>query len=392
MDASGLPGTSSNFFGRERDLLRIWGLVGECNNILLLAPRRVGKTSLMGAMREQARAKNYQAAFLDVGSVASEGEFVRKLLESIADPNVLQRIIKSPFFPSVKKLTVAGNSIEFGSFDDEDWRTIGERVAQMLAAGETPWLFLVDEFPIFVNQLRKLDPGRARGFLEWFRTLRHAAPKVRWLLSGSIGLDKVARDGRMSDTINDLLPVTDFGPYPLPIARAFIDQLGIHYGTMLEDEVREHLIQKVGWPIPFHLRQVFDRHRKYCADHDLPATVATLDAAYEKLINDRSPHLNWWDERLTELYGEHADRHARTILRTAARAGGEGATLQSLRRATWKGHAESAVEEEHDRLVNEVLDALVSDGYLRREAGPRSIRYLFLSSFLRDFWMRFKAR
>ncbi len=370
----------------------MWCLLGECNNVLLLAPRRVGKSSLMKAMREQARVKGYHAAFLDVGSVASEGEFVRKLLQSIEDPNALQRIIKSPLFPSIKKLTVAGNSIEFGSFDGEDWRTIGERAAQILAAGETPWLFLVDEFPIFVNQLRKPEAGRARDFLEWFRTLRHAAPKVRWLLSGSIGLDKVARDGRMSDTINDLLPVNDFGPYSLPIAQAFIDQLGIHYGEMLADEVREHLIEKVGWLIPYHIRLLFDRHRSYCTVHELPATIATLDIAYEKLINDRAPHLNWWDERLSELYGEQADRHARTMLRTAARSGDEGATFQTLRRATWKDHAVGADAAEHDRLVDDLLDALVSDGYLRREPGPRSIRYFFLSSLVRDYWLRFKAR
>ncbi len=130
MDASGLPKTSSSLFGRERDFLRIWGLVGKCNIILLLAPGEVGKTSLMRAMREQARAKGYQAAFLDVGSVASEGEFVRKLLQSIEVPNVLQRIIQSSFFLSIKKLTVAGNTIEFGSFDGEDGRTIGERAAK----------------------------------------------------------------------------------------------------------------------------------------------------------------------------------------------------------------------------------------------------------------------
>ena len=370
----------------------MWECLRESHNILLLAPRRVGKTSLMKAMRDQARAKAYRAAFLDVGAVAAEGAFVAKLLQSIEDPTMREKIAADPLVRSIKKLSIGGNSIEFGAVEGEDWRKIGERATAILADSESPWLFLIDEFPIFINKLLKGEAGGAREFLEWFRTLRHAAPQVRWVLSGSIGLDKVARDARLSDTINDLLPVNDFGPFSLVIARAFIDQLGIHHSAWLPDEVREHLMEKVGWLIPYHLRFLFDRHRHYCADHNLPATSATLDIACEKLINDRVPHLNWWDERLSELYGDRADRHARTILRTAARTGDQGATFQTLRRATWKDHALDADAEEHDRLVDDLLDALVSDGYLRRERGPRAIRYCFLSALLRDYWLRFKAR
>ena len=345
-------------------------------------------------MRNQAPAKGYRAAFIDLGSVGSEAGFVHKLLQSVEDPTILRRIADSEIgrlFQSIKKLTVAGQSIELGAFEEKDWRTIGERSAPILAASETPWLFLLDEFPIFVNKLRKPAAGRARDFLEWFRTLRHANRGVRWMPSGSIGLDKVARDARMSDTINDLLPVTDF-PYSPPIARDFIHQLGVHCGRILPSDVRDHLIARVGWPIPFHLRLLFDRQHRHCVERELSPSIGNLDAAYDKLVNDRAPHLNWWDERLTELYGDKADRHARTILRTAARSGDKGATFQTFRGATSKNRAPNDDPDGHDRLVNDLLDALVSDGYLRIEAGPRSVRYLFLSALLRDYWMRFKAR
>jgi hypothetical protein len=210
------------------------------------------------------------------------------------------------------------------------------------------------------------------------------------MLSGSIGLDKVARDARMSDTINDLYPIMDFGPFPPQIARDFIGQLGIDSGFILPDEVRDHLIEKVGWLIPFHLRLLFDRHRAHCSGGQ--PSVASLDSAYEKLVSDRAPHLNWWDERIVELYGDKADRHVRAILRAAAKAGNTGATYQTLRSASAKYRAPNDDLEEHNRLVGDLLDALVTDGYLRIEASARATRYPFQSALLRDYWLRFKTR
>ena len=373
----------------------MWNFLRESNNILLLAPRRVGKTSLMEAMKQQASARGYKAAFLDLSSVGSEANFVLKLLQIIDDPTILKRIAESDvgrlFQQSVKKISIAGQSIELGTFEEKDWRTIAERSAQILAGSETPWLFLVDEFPIFINHLRKSDTNRARLFLEWFRSLRHAARGVRWFLAGSIGLDKVARDAQMSDTINDLHPVREFGPFTLPVAHAFIQELGIQSHFIVPDGVRERLVEKVGWPIPFHLRLLFDRHRDYCQDQQMDPSMETLDAAYDKLILDRAPHMNWWDERLTDLYGDKADRHARTILRTAAKAD-SGTSLATFKSATKKNRAPGDDAEEHDRLVHDLLDALVSDGYLRIETGARTNRYVFLSPLLRDYWLRFKTR
>ncbi len=41
----GKPVKGSNFFNRKRELRRLWRCL-ESDNVLLLAPRRVGKTSL----------------------------------------------------------------------------------------------------------------------------------------------------------------------------------------------------------------------------------------------------------------------------------------------------------------------------------------------------------
>jgi predicted AAA+ superfamily ATPase len=50
----GRPVSGEDFFDREDKLNQIWQLLHDSNNLLLLAPRRVGKTSLMTRLGAQA--------------------------------------------------------------------------------------------------------------------------------------------------------------------------------------------------------------------------------------------------------------------------------------------------------------------------------------------------
>ena len=48
--------SESDFYGREQEVARIWRKL-ENDHVLLLAPRRVGKTSLMYCLRNEANRK-----------------------------------------------------------------------------------------------------------------------------------------------------------------------------------------------------------------------------------------------------------------------------------------------------------------------------------------------
>ena len=55
----GPPVEGENFFGRENELRHVWELLKEGNNVLLLGPRRVGKTSMMRAVRATATSNGF---------------------------------------------------------------------------------------------------------------------------------------------------------------------------------------------------------------------------------------------------------------------------------------------------------------------------------------------
>ena len=68
MNQAGIPGSMGRlaegvaFFDREEVIERAWDLL-ETSNLLLLAPRRVGKSSLLNRMKEQGPAKGYKTLY-----------------------------------------------------------------------------------------------------------------------------------------------------------------------------------------------------------------------------------------------------------------------------------------------------------------------------------------
>jgi hypothetical protein len=68
-----------------------------------------------------------------------------------------------------------------------------EELVATLDAQDRDTAILVDEIALFVLELVRADPHAARAFLYQLRRLQQAYPRVRWGLTGSIGLDVVAR-------------------------------------------------------------------------------------------------------------------------------------------------------------------------------------------------------
>ena len=59
----------SDFFGRESEIAESWSDLKEGNHILITAPRRVGKSSLVKKLIQEARDNGWKAAYIDVQEV-----------------------------------------------------------------------------------------------------------------------------------------------------------------------------------------------------------------------------------------------------------------------------------------------------------------------------------
>lgn len=385
----GSPVRGEDFFDREREQRRLWQHLAT-DHVLLLAPRRVGKTSLMLKLADDAAAKGFLASYVTVESMTDEVGFVARLLDAAemldgAKPLVqkLQTSALGGLLERVRKL----GPVELRDPTKEPWDKLGEEIARVLLdlarSQKRKMLLLVDEVPVFILQLLKLDPtgGRARSFLHWFRELRQnpqLSPDVRWLVAGSIGLDNVARRMGLSRTINDFYVFDDLGAFQEEKARELVSAWSQTFNLPLDEPTTARLLERVGWLIPYHLQLLFSAIMDERGEKE-PVSASLVDAVYERLIG-RGHYFDHWAERLREELLGPDDKQAMALLSAAARPP-EGAALSTLE-ATLERHIQDA--DQRDEQLGYLLGVLKSDGYLVEV----DEKYRFRSPMLRDFWVR----
>lgn len=395
---TGRPVSEEDFFNREAELADLWRKI-ETDHVLLLAPRRVGKTSLMYKMMAEApEYPDTYAIYLSVPDIDTELEFVERLYRAVLEsPQVSSRLgriwdtLKSSpigkFFGRVESVGIP-ELFEIGwrEAKPEDWETLGRELIKALRKLEGRWLILVDELPVFVLNLIKQDPTatRARTFLYWLRQMRQMPPpegeRLRFLLAGSIGLDTVASRYRMGDTINDLT-IKTLGTFSPETADQFLEALGRDYGLELAPEIRQRICERAEWLIPYYLQLFFSGLLEICSDERAVPSVAMVDDVFEVLLSHgRRSYFDYWHQRLTEELGSPQDEWARALLNVCSR-NVSGATRQTFT-ATLSQHISNT--NQRDEMLNWLLDVLIGDGYLVEEQG----RYRFRSSLLREFWHR----
>ena len=385
----GSPVSGENFFDRESEQRQLWEYL-HGDDVLLLAPRRVGKTSLMYRLRDTAGSRGVEAAFLSVAGAEDEVGFVRKLFEAVSSlssaSDILKRLRKGPvgrLMKRFKKLSLLEFGIELGEGDP--WEELGAALTEALDRHQGRRLVLIDEVPVFILKLLRKDPSgdRARQFLSWFRDLRQHPDRqgrLRWLLAGSIGLDTVAARLRLGDTINDLYLV-HLGAFDRETARRLLRQLSAAYTFPMPEGVLEHALDRIGWLIPYYLQLLFRELRTFCNERDVDADVAAVDRVFDDLLSpSKKGYFDFWRQRLHDELGQ-PDAGLAILILNAAAADPAGAPRSAMEQLL----AERIQEPEARRhRLRYLLDVLVNDGYLVEDGR----RYRYRSPLLREFWLR----
>jgi uncharacterized protein len=391
---TGSPVRGESFFNRDKEIARIWDFL-HTDHLLLLAPRRVGKTSALFRVQADAQQHGAHAVYVSAAKgIQDELAFVQKLYEVIAEnpaaAPLLDELKKGRFgrlFSRIQSFSLMDLEVAFRDDEVRDWQKLGSALVEGLQALKGNWVLMVDELPIFVLKLIQQDETgrRARAFLEWFRDARQGPSgeeldRVHWLLAGSIGLDALSRRFRFGDTINDLR-VIEIGPFSEETAHRFLETLGASYEITLDETIRKRICERVEWLIPYYLNLVFSEIRERCSDRDCTVSIELVDEVFEALLSPaRRNYFDYWNQRLSEEFGQPRDSWARALLAVCA-ADPAGATRATLKQTLLR-HVEE--KKTRDEELNLLLDLLVGDGYIVDHKG----RYRFRSSLLREYWRR----
>ena len=363
----------------------IWRLVKK-HNLGMFAPRRLGKTYLMqNYLRIEAESQGWRAVYCDLQGAETCQEAVVEIVNEINRQSQLSETFTAHFKAKFRQLTTGGNADFQHVLQQTDWQTLLDAVLEGIENQNANTLLMLDEVTVCVNRILSRDPQQGRQFLDILRKYRFKYNQhIRWLLTGSIGLNHLAERHQLTGQLNDLQPVL---LTPLTPAQArdftayFCQSEDVAQPFQLGAASHRHLQQRLGWLSPYYIE-------KLCLRIQPPSPPS------DGLASANKPHIDKaCDELLTHPYTEafkawpdHLQRNIEPVLRDVCHAvlrflctRRDGESFDVIRTAL--------APEFTEQQAKVALALLVDDGFLSQQRAKG--RYTYQMSLLADYWAEY---
>ncbi len=373
----GAVAEGDSYLGRPQLARKFWKHVAAGEHLLIAAPRRVGKTSFMREV-ENSPEPGFHPIYLIVESVGEEKDLFRKLYAKAIEmvsakaelgvklSNLLKRL-KVDFGPDGPKLSAADPD----SFND--LLTLLKGLPE-----KVHFVFLVDEFSQAVENVRKKHGAEAAVvLLHKMRELRQdpdVVKRVSFVFAGSVGLEQIVGKLNASHAINDVLAF-DMPPFTPKEAHSLLEQILKSSGADMPVPVREHLLEKLVWLIPFFIQVVMNEVEEILNEEEKTSvTKKSVDEAFTKALAKRN-YYDHWHQRLSVLFDTTEKRCAKELLNLCS----AGKPLHMD-----KVHDLGTSKHKLPDTYMDIVRSLIHDGYVVRDSDKRTLR--FASPLLMRWW------
>ncbi len=319
---------TSKSYGRNDDVAAIYKLIDAGIDISMPGPRRLGKTFVLERLVEAGHAHGWEAIKVEVAGCKDTRGFFRQLCDQIGKHrsrgNNIAAWLSQRLGQAIDPRTDT-NGAWYQSFTTLDHETYFERLIKALH--EDPnrrWLLLIDELPIFLKALHDQGPQgieAARTFMNHTSRLRVDFPNVRWLITGSIGLEPLAQAG------NYMGVLAKFQTYGLTTlneiqARDFVIDLA-QTGRLVDRQLitvaeADAIVQAVGWRSAFYLEALTKKLAGTPTENTQDAT-ALIEVAMARLLQPNElATFGVWEEHLRKHYPDTDRAIAIAVLNSLA--------------------------------------------------------------------------
>lgn len=376
-------------YGRNAEVAEIFNLFRAGKDISKHGPRRLGKTFVLDRMVEQGKSHGFICLKVEVAGCNEPKMVFRQLCDAID----AHRSIPKQTFTLIKQKVAqmaSPRGDQVGSWYQplisSDWESYLERLLKALHDDKKhQWAILIDELPIFLKALHdKGDDGvkQARDFMNLFSRLRSAQPRVRWLVTGSIGLTPLAQSG------NYMGVLAKFHHYPLePLTESqaidYLQDLAKHGLPQGRKEITppeaKAIVEAVGWRAAYYL-EAFANNLPANPETDPAKVQANMDAAMDSLLKPfNKATFGTWEEHIRKHHAIQQRGLSFDVLNAIAQHAA-GLTLDGLLVAL----NNPAMKRESLRLH---MMQLIEEGFLYQEPfGDDSAPYRFRIAPLRLWW------
>jgi len=373
----------SDFWNREVEVGNIWDSINSGSHILLTAPRRVGKTSIMYKILDEPQEK-YIVLYVDTESADSKNEFWHKLFNRLLEEEFLNTIktkaknlydnIKSI---NPKKLSLSGIELEDGNI--VDYHQSFKRLIYDIDT-DMKLIIMVDEFAQTIeNIIDNEDKKDAVALLKEHRALRQDdkfSSKALFIYAGSIGLEGVVSTINSSKHINDLKNIK---VYPLEYNDAilFVKKLTSSISLDIETDTIKYILDKIEWLIPFYIQLIIDESKIIA--RQTKVDFINIDMI-DKAINNALEHRNYfesWEAKIRTIFKDNKYKFTKELLNKISSDNQiDTFDIQNL-------SDKYSLDEDEQK---DILRTLKYDGYI--DNNPDIKIYRFNSPILKLWWYK----
>ena len=389
---------NEDFCFREDFVDELWDILRK-QNVLLLAPRRMGKTSIMYRLLEQPL-HDFHVIHLNVEPLETPAEFFISLIDAFNEhqPTLLRELLAASWKP-VKQALGQVEEVELLDFKvklrqaenwDKDWHGLAEQFMQRVESSDQNILFIIDELPDLITAMQDHSRNELHRFLHCFRAIRQdpAQSNVRWLVAGSVNirgtLDDIGQLKTMNDFDTEILPPLNDQEVK-QFVTMMLDDREVAFGSDLIPQVQDLL----GNPIPFFL-QLFTQelYRHWRRQQSEPLTAEIACRVFEQSLLGEAAHdkLQHFHSRIRLHYPSH-DQQAAYALLDQLSLSDQGIRRQSLFHHYTELEQQAGSPRQGQALKDgfqHLLQRLQSDFYVEQQGDALD----FTSRLLKVWWRR----
>jgi len=370
------------------------------DNVLLLAPRRTGKTSIMYHMLDNPE-NGYKVIHLNVEDLERPGEFFLSLIDAINEhqPEYLKKLSAS--WSLFQKIGLRLEEIDFLEFKiklrqatdwEKCWKESAQQLLEKITVVNEPVLFIIDELPDMLSVMAEHSLEELRSFLHLFRKMRTDSQnkgKICWLLGGSVNIRGTLDELGLLKSINDLKTES------LPIIQehnvnGFVKMMLESRGVQYDENLIPKICSLLGEPIPYFL-QLFTQelYRYWRREKPDLLTAHHAEIVFRHALLGEAAHdkLQHYYTRI-QIYYPHEEQDAAYFLLDALALSDDGVSEHGL----FSQYQRQQLTQSKQQSVRQMQQAfkrlllrLESDFYIREQDNGRRD---FNSFLLKTWWCK----
>ncbi len=246
-------------------------LLRKCS-VIIEAPRRFGKTSVIKELMRQENAKKkenqeFHVLFLELEGEETVSDFCFYLFKELLNLyrfrkkfDALSKLMGDTWnalVSHVRKIKIPGFELELREITRDyslsKWKEKITPLITHLNSFDSKTVIVFDEFPDMLMNFKKRDPGgldfkdTIDGLTAWLRSLRQTQAsgcKYQFVFAGSIHLRKTLESMGLSKRINDLEPFV-IPPITKDEARLLLESLAKKHRLQIEPDGVSYMVSKI---------------------------------------------------------------------------------------------------------------------------------------------------